>query len=58
MAVSQEESPSLPRKRQPYRAEGGEDVKVVKDGAVDFSMNAKKVNCSQIEQFFRYVAYG
>jgi len=26
MAVSQEESPSLSRKRQPFRAEGGEDV--------------------------------
>ena len=26
MAVSQEEFPSLPRKRQSFRAEGGEDV--------------------------------
>ena len=28
MAVSQEESPPLPRKRQPFRAEGGEDVNI------------------------------
>ena len=27
MVVSLEESPPLPRKRQPVRAEGGEDVK-------------------------------
>ncbi len=27
MVVSQEESPSLPRKRQPSRVEGGKDVK-------------------------------
>jgi hypothetical protein len=26
MVVSQEESPPLPRKRQPVRAEGGEEV--------------------------------
>ena len=40
MAVSPEESPSLPRKRQPFRAEGGEDVNGLIDDCMDHRVPA------------------
>ena len=47
MAVSQEESPSLPRKRQSFRAEDGEDVKVKGEGQLVFNSIVHVLNGAQ-----------